>query len=54
MLVKDIFLPFVKNYGLYTVDDIKETFDVYGFKQLSHEHLAHGPLSQHHFVLQYN
>ncbi len=51
-LVKNIFKPFVKNYGLYTIDDIKSAFEKSGFKKLSHEHLSHGPLSQHHFVLE--
>ena len=53
-LVKKIFLPIVKNYGLYTVDDVKTTFEMYGFKKFSHENIAHGPLSQHHLVLQKN
>jgi len=51
-IIKNIFLPFVKNYGLYTIDDVKKEFEDHGFKQLAHEHLVHGPLSQHHLVLQ--
>ncbi len=51
-IVKRIFQSFVKNYGLYTINDIMTAFEVSGFKELSYERLAHGPLSQHHFVLQ--
>ena len=51
-IIKNIFLPFVKNYGLYTIDDIKDAFDANGFKRLFHEHVIHGPFSQQHFVLQ--
>ena len=53
-LVKTIFLPFVKNYGLYTIDDIEKSLKVYKFKKLFHERLAHGPFSQYHYVLQRN
>jgi ubiquinone/menaquinone biosynthesis C-methylase UbiE len=53
-IIKNIFQPFVKNYGLYTINDIQSAFEMYGFKKLSHEHLLHGPLSLHHFVLQHN
>jgi SAM-dependent methyltransferase len=53
-IIKNFFLPLVKNYGLYTVADIMTAFEIYGFKEMSHERLAHGPLTQHHFVLQKN
>ena len=53
-IVKKIFGSFVKNYGLYTINDIKTAFKESGFKILFQERLAHGPLSQHHFVLQLN
>ncbi|HES58984.1 MAG TPA: class I SAM-dependent methyltransferase, partial [Caldithrix sp.] len=46
-LVKNIFLPFVKNYGLYTIEDIKSTFFIHGFKQLLQEQTAHGLMNQH-------
>ena len=51
-LVKNIFLPFVKNYGLYTIEDIKSAFKIHGFKQLLQEQAAHGPMRQHHLLLQ--
>jgi SAM-dependent methyltransferase len=51
-IVKNIFFPFVKNYGLYTIDDIEKTIKFNKFKKLFYERTAHGPLSQHHFVLQ--
>lgn len=50
-IVKNIFYPIVKNYGLYTIDDIELCFEKYGFRKISHEQLVHGPLSQHHFLL---
>ena len=52
-IVKNIFLPFTKNYGLYTIDDIEKSFEVHNFKKLFYERAAHGPMSQHHFVLQH-
>jgi SAM-dependent methyltransferase len=52
-IVKKIFLPFVKNYGVYTIDDIKKSFDINNFKNLFHERITHGPMTQHHFVLQH-
>jgi ubiquinone/menaquinone biosynthesis C-methylase UbiE len=53
-IVKKIFRSIVKNYGLYTINDIKTSFDESGFKTLFQERLSHGPLSQYHFVLQLN
>jgi ubiquinone/menaquinone biosynthesis C-methylase UbiE len=53
-IVKRIFRSLVKNYGIYTINDIKTAFKNSGFKTLFQERLAHGPLSQRHFVLQLN
>lgn len=53
-IIKNIFQPVVKNYGLYTISDIKSAFENFEFKQLSCERLAHGPLSQHQLILQHN
>jgi len=53
-IVKRIFRSFVKNYGIYTINDIKTAFEESGFKILFQERLAHGPLSQHHLVLRLN
>lgn len=53
-IVKKIFQPFVKNYGLYTIDDIEKAFSLHKFKTLFFERLAHGPLSQYHYVLQHD
>jgi ubiquinone/menaquinone biosynthesis C-methylase UbiE len=53
-IVKTIFLPFVKNYGLYTINDIEKSFEAHKFKNLFYERSANGPLSQHHFILQLN
>ena len=52
-IIKKIFLPLVKNYGLYTIDEINNAFETYGFKNIFHEHLSHGLMSQHHFILQH-
>jgi len=51
-MVKKCFLPVVKNYGLYTIGDIKTTLHLYEFNTLFFEHLSHGPFSQYHFVTQ--
>jgi ubiquinone/menaquinone biosynthesis C-methylase UbiE len=51
-IVRNIFLPFVKNYGLYTINDIENTYEVNEFKKIFYECSAHGPFRQHHFVLQ--
>jgi ubiquinone/menaquinone biosynthesis C-methylase UbiE len=53
-IVKNIFLPLVRNYGLYTVQDIEKAFETHKFKKLYHERTVHGPFSQHHFVLQHD
>jgi ubiquinone/menaquinone biosynthesis C-methylase UbiE len=50
--VKGLFQPFVRNYGLYTFDDIQSEFDNNGFAGLFHERVAHGPFTHHHYVLQ--
>jgi cyclopropane fatty-acyl-phospholipid synthase-like methyltransferase len=51
-IVKKIFRSFVKNYGLYTINDIKTAFQEGGFRTLFEERLTHGPLSHYHVVLQ--
>ena len=51
-VIKKIFQPWVKNYGLYTLKEIKSTFDKVGFKELSYERLSQGPFGSHHMVLQ--
>ncbi len=50
--VKNFFLPFTKNYGLYTIEDITIAFKFNGFNILSHEKTTCFPLCQHIFVLQ--
>jgi cyclopropane fatty-acyl-phospholipid synthase-like methyltransferase len=52
-IVKSVFKPFVKNYGLYTIDDIEKSFKSYGFKKIISEHLLHGPLVQYHYLFVY-
>ena len=53
-IVKRIFLPFVVNYGLYTIEDIDKVFEVHGFKKVFQDHPAHGLFTQYHIVLQHN
>ena len=53
-IVKKMFGSFTKNYGIYTINDIKTAFNESGFKTLFRERLSHGILNQHHFVLQLN
>lgn len=50
--IKKLFKPFVKNYGLYTLDDIEIKFREHGFDERAHERLIHGPFVYHRFVLQ--
>jgi ubiquinone/menaquinone biosynthesis C-methylase UbiE len=52
VIIKNIFLPFTKNYGLYTMNDIKTAFENHKLRILSHERSVHGLLSQNHVVLQ--
>ena len=51
-VVKIIFQPLVKNYGLYTFKEIKFVFYRIGFKELFYERLLHGPFGSCHMVLQ--
>jgi ubiquinone/menaquinone biosynthesis C-methylase UbiE len=51
-LVKDILQPFVKNYALYTIDEVKASFTNNGLNQLFYERIAHGPFTHHQFILQ--
>jgi ubiquinone/menaquinone biosynthesis C-methylase UbiE len=51
-LIKTVFQPLVKNYGLYTFDDIEKAFMNSGFTQQFSERLAHGPFTHHQIVLQ--
>jgi len=51
-LIKTLFQPLVKNYGLYTLDDIENAFAQGGFKQQYHERLAHAPFTVYQIVLQ--
>jgi ubiquinone/menaquinone biosynthesis C-methylase UbiE len=50
-IVKKVFLPITKNYGLYTFDEIESAFEANGFHPRSHRRLRHGPFTYHHMVL---
>jgi ubiquinone/menaquinone biosynthesis C-methylase UbiE len=51
-MIKLLFLPVVKNYGLYTCSDIKTAFTANALLPIVHDRPAHGPFRQEHFVLQ--
>lgn len=51
-LIKDIVQPFVKNYAIYTIDEVEVSFTNNGLYQLFYERLAHGPFTHHHIILQ--
>ena len=51
-IIKALFFPIVKNYGLYTCLEIKAAFTANALLQIVHEHPAHGPFRQDHFVFQ--
>jgi SAM-dependent methyltransferase len=51
-IIKLLFSPIVKNYGLYTCSDIKTAFTANALLQIIHDRPAHGPFKQEHFVLQ--
>ena len=50
-LVK-LFQPIVKNYGLYTFDDMTTAFTKNELEKLYHQRLWYGVFSHHHLVLQ--
>ena len=51
-VIKKTFQPLVRNYGVYTFEEIKLAFDRIGFKELFCERLTHGPFGSYHMVLQ--
>ena len=51
-LIKYIVQPFVKNYAVYTFDDVKVSFANNGLKQLFYERFAHGPFTHHQIISQ--
>jgi ubiquinone/menaquinone biosynthesis C-methylase UbiE len=50
-IIKAIFQPFTKNYGLYTFVEIKSAFLRNGFDTRSYERAMHGPFTNHNLVL---
>ena len=50
-VIKKIFQPVVKNYGLYTFGEVKSAFDKNGFTELFHERLVHVIFKSHHMML---
>jgi ubiquinone/menaquinone biosynthesis C-methylase UbiE len=41
----------IKNYGLYTIKDIRTTFKNARLEELNYEKMIHGPMIQHNLVL---
>jgi ubiquinone/menaquinone biosynthesis C-methylase UbiE len=50
--ITKLFKPLVKNYGLYTLDELRHKFGECGFVERFHEHLTHGPFNYHYFLFQ--
>lgn len=51
-LIKGLFQPIVKQYGLYTFADVSTEFRKQGLVEQFHERQWHGLFTQHHLVLQ--
>lgn len=51
-VIKRVFQPVVKNYGLYTSDEIKSAFAESGFESRSWDRLRHGPFVHYDMLLQ--
>lgn len=49
--VKTLFQPFVKNYALYTIEDIRNELIHNHFETLFSESMLHGPFMHHNLVL---
>ncbi len=41
----------IKNYGLYTIKEIRTTFKDAGLEELNYDKMIHGPMIHHHLVL---
>jgi len=50
-LLKKIFSPITKNYGLYTISDIQSEFDKTGFNIIQQDKVVHGPFGHYEMVL---
>jgi cyclopropane fatty-acyl-phospholipid synthase-like methyltransferase len=50
-IVKKLFKPLTKNYGLYTIIDILSEFDKVGFTIIQKQKKVHGPFSHFQMVL---
>jgi hypothetical protein len=50
-LIKSLFKPLTKNYGLYTAEDIRIEFEKAGFKIVQTQKMAHGPFRYYEMVL---
>jgi len=51
-LLKALAAPFVRNYGVYTITDVRAAFERAHLVERFRERLAHGPMVQHHMVLE--
>jgi ubiquinone/menaquinone biosynthesis C-methylase UbiE len=41
----------IKNYGLYTINDIRKTFNSVGLEEMNYDRKFHGPMIQHDLTL---
>lgn len=44
----------IKNYGLYTIKEIRRTFKNARLEELNYEKMIHGPMIHHHLILKKN
>lgn len=49
--VKKIFAPITKNYGLYTLNDVRSAFEKTRFEIIQKQKFLHGPLKHYEMVL---
>ena len=51
-LLKKIFKPITKNYGLYTISDISSEFERTGFNIIQEDKVIHGPFVHYEMLIQ--
>lgn len=49
--LKNLFKPVTKNYGLYTLDDIRSEFEKVKFEVIQKQKMVHGPFLHYEMVL---
>jgi len=51
-MITKVFRPIVKNYAVYTFDEVASVFTRSGLMRCFYERRGHGPFTHHHMVLQ--